>query len=441
MKKLIFIYYFLFILISVSQAQIINTVVGDGISAETGNGGAAIDAEISWPAAIKFDRKNNYYIVDGIDGIIHKVSSAGILTTIAGTGGQGYSGDNGLAINAEFNNPSGIAIDELGNIFIADKINNRIRKIDISTGIITTFAGTGVAGFSGDGGKCDTAEFNGPYDLCFDYLGNLYVADEANHRIRKIDTAHIITTIAGNGSTSFSGENGPAIQAGISGVLGLCTDSVGNIYLAARFVGRVLKIDINGIITTIAGTGLGFATGDEGPAIDAQINPQQVAFDNYGNLYIADGYKANIRKVDKQGIIHAVTIDTVAGFNGDGGPAIGAQFKYPVALGFDTCGNLYIADDQNQRIRKISFNPACWPEAVPTTNSTTPISIYPNPATTTLTITGSINKVQIINMLGQTVYTNQYSNTTKITIDISSLPTGVYFVKVNEGYVQKVVKE
>ena len=327
----------------------IDTLVGDF----AGDGGPAVAARLNLPYDVAVDSSGNLYITDTNNDRIRKVDSAGTITTIAGTGERRFGGDGGPAIQAQLDAPSGVVVDGAGNLYIADRANHRIRKVD-STGTITTIAGTGERGFGGDGGPATQARLNYPYGVAVDGAGNLYIADLANHRIRKVDSTGTITTFAGTGERGFGGDGGPASQAQLNFPTGVAVDEAGNLYIADWSNARIRKVDGTGTITTIAGTGeLGFG-GDGGPAIQARLSlPYSVAVDDAGNLYIADQYNNRIRRVDSTG-----TITTIAGtgerrFGGDGGPAIQAQLGDPTGVAVDGAGNLYIADQYNNRIRRV----------------------------------------------------------------------------------------
>ena len=252
------------------------------------------------------------------------------ITTIAGTGEFGFSGDGGPAVEAELRNLYGVAVDSAGNLYIADTRNRRIRKID-STGTITTIAGTGEVGFSGDGGPAAVARLTFPYGVAVDSAGNLYIADTGNQRIRKVDSTGTITTIAGTGEVGFSGDGGPAVEAELRNPYGVAVDSAGNVYIADSSNHRIRKVDSTGTITTIAGTGeVGFS-GDGGPAVEAELrSPRGVAVDSAGNVYIADVSDRRIRKVDSTGTITTIAGTGEVGFSGDGGPAVEAELRSPV---------------------------------------------------------------------------------------------------------------
>jgi sugar lactone lactonase YvrE len=282
--------------------------------------------------------------------IKHK-ASAQIITTYAGNGLSGYSGDGGAATAAKIGSLGGITFDKYGNLYISDSANV-IRKVS-TNGIITTFAGSGTQGYSGDGGTATAAKLNGPNGMCFDAVGNLYFVDMGNKRIRKIDTAGIITTIAGNGSSTSSGNNIAAINASFSYIADVKIDLYGNFYVTD--FNAIRKIDTNGIITTFAGnlTNSGYS-GDGGQATNALLNtPYAMAFDLYGNLYFTDFNNAAIRKVDANNIITTIAGNGSLGHTGDGGPASAAQVDLSGGIALDTIGNIYFSEQGYATIRKI----------------------------------------------------------------------------------------
>ena len=280
------------------------------------------------------------------------------IDTVAGTGAFGDSGpdvgDGGPAVQAHLYEPSGVAADEAGNIYIADWDNHRIRKVD-TAGIITTVAGNGVRGFSGDGGPAVQAQLEEPFGVAADGTGNIYIADTSNHRVRKVNAAGIITTVAGNGVRGFSGDGGPAAQAQLEEPFGVAADRAGNIYITDTFNHRVRKVDTAGVISTVAGNGVEGFSGDGGPAVQAQLDePFGVAADRAGNIYIADRRNHRIRKVDAAGVISTLAGTGVEGFSGDGGPAVQARLDYPHGVAADQADNIYIADWGNDRIRRLT---------------------------------------------------------------------------------------
>lgn len=282
----------------------------------------------------------------------------GIISTFAGTGAFGFSGDGGPATTATFKNPGQPVVDAAGNVYIADTGNNRVRKIAAGTGIITTIAGTGTAADSGDGGLASIAGLAAPIGLALDAAGNLYVADSSGYRVRKISGATgIISTVAGTGTSGYSGDGGPATNAGLASPHIVALDSAGNLYIQDGG-NRVRKVAAgSGIITTIAGTGAVGYSGDSGPAISAELNsPVAIGLDSKGNLYIADTLNGRIRKVDaNSGIITTYAGNgTLLGSTGDGGPATSAVIGEPWGITFDAADNLYIAGFANRRVRKIN---------------------------------------------------------------------------------------
>jgi sugar lactone lactonase YvrE len=299
------------------------------------------------------DTAGNLYIADKSNQRIRKVSTSGIITTVAGNGTWGYSGDGGAATSAMLADPSDVAVDSLGNLYINDWSNKRIRKVDTS-GIITTVAGNGIAGYAGDGGAATSAMLSNPFGVAVDAAGNLFIADSGNQRIRKVSTSGIITTVAGNGTYGYSGDGGAATSAMLSDPYGVTVDAAGNLFIADSGNQRIRKVSTSGIITTVAGNGTAGYAGDGGAATSGLLSgPQDVAVDSAGNLYIADTFNSVIRKVSTSGIITTVAGNGTAGYAGDGGAAILAQLYRPFGLAADSSGNLYIADSYNYRIRKV----------------------------------------------------------------------------------------
>ena len=338
----------------VDSTGTITTIAGTGERRFGGDGGPAIQAQLDEPTGVVVDGAGNLYIADLANHRIRKVDSTGTITTIAGTGERGFGGDGGPATQAHLNYPYGGAVDGAGNLYIADLTNHRIRKVD-STGTITTFAGTGERGFGGDGGPAIQAQLDAPSGVAVDEAGNLYIADWSNARIRKVDGTGTITTIAGTGERGFGGDGGPATQAQLDDPTGVAVDGAGTLYIADQYNHRIRRVDSTGTITTIAGTGeLGFG-GDGGPAIKAQLDdPTGVAVDGAGTLYIADQYNHRIRRVDSTGTITTIAGTGERGFSGDSGPATQAQLDDPTGVAVDGAGTLYIADASNHRIRLLT---------------------------------------------------------------------------------------
>jgi uncharacterized protein (TIGR03437 family) len=338
----------------VSPSGIISTVAGNGTGGFSGDGGPATSASLDYPLGVAADAAGNLYMADSGNNRIRKVSPSGTISTVVGNGTSGFSGDGGPATSASLLDPSGVALDAAGNLYIADSRNNRIRKVSPS-GIIGTVAGNGPYKFAGDGGPAPSAFLNVPTGLAVDAAGNLYIADYYSNRIRKVNPSGIISTVAGNGAYKFAGDGGPATSASLSYPHDVAVDAAGNLYIADTGNNRVRKVSPSRIISTVAGNGTWGFSGDGGPATSASLyGPSAVALDASGNLYIADWVNNRIRKVSPSGIISTVAGNGVAGFSGDGGPATSASLNRPAGIAVDAAGNLYIADSWNNRIRKVS---------------------------------------------------------------------------------------
>jgi uncharacterized protein (TIGR03437 family) len=351
------------------NGQTITTVAGNGTAAFVGDGAAATLASLNTPKGLNVTPSGTLYIADTSNSRIRMVSAQGIISTVAGNGIFGYSGDSGLAVNAGFSDVLSVVVDAVGNLYIADPSNRRIRKVDIA-GIVTTIAGIGVEGFTGDNGPATSAEIGRPTALVLDSAGNLYFADSSSQRVRVITTGGIISTIAGNGLTAYSGDGGAATSASLNFPLGIARDTAGNVYVADTGNNAVRKITPGGVISTVAGTGHAGFSGDSGLAAAAQLNlPSDVAFDPSGNLYIADSGNNRIRKVDTTGVITTVAGTGSSSFSGDTGSAINAALNHPWGLAIDTKGDVFIADDLNSRVRLISAAGASGPPSLPA-NST-----------------------------------------------------------------------
>ena len=344
----------------IQSIPIITTVAGNGTRGDTGDGGPAVNAELSYPLdGVALDSAGNIYVTDADFSVIRKINAAtGIITTIAGTGKPGYSGDGGPATSAALDYPDGLAFDSAGNLYIADAVNHRIRKINASTGIISTVVGNGTTGYSGDGGAATSAEIEGAAGMTFDSAGDLYFADGYG-AVRKVSASTgIITTVAGGSNNGYrSGDNGgPAVGALLYEPQGIALDSAGNLYIADNDNDLIRRVDATGVITTIAGVpDTPGHTGDGGPAANARLYaPLGLVLDNAGNLYIAcmDG---TVRKITAStGIISTVAGSATASshFSGEGGAATAAVLNSPAGLALDTAGNMYFGD--LARVLKVS---------------------------------------------------------------------------------------
>lgn len=422
-----------------ATCQTITTVAGTGTGGFSGDGGPAILANIDRPNFVALDQAGNLYICDAINRKIRKVNSAGIITTVAGNGTVAHTGDGGTATAAGLLNPSNMAIDRFGNIYIGE--TGYIRKVS-TDGIISTVGGTGTTGYNGDGIPATDAQLEIPYIGGVDKAGTIYFSDFGNNRVRTIDTSGMISTIAGTGVNGYSGDGGQATAAQISGPGFLYMHGSGDLYVPDNVNHVIRKIEAaTGIITTFAGNGTGGSGGDGGPATAAQFTTvNSIAFDSWGNAYVADLAEKVIRKIDGGGIISRIAGTGVAGFSGDGGPAIDAQFSGPNQLCVNAAGNVFIADYSNNRVRKITY----YPDAVAPIHTRTKIAtIYPNPARGLVTIAAddNINHIAIINVAVQTVTTKTTTGKKEATIDVHLLPAGLYQVEINGMYAGNFVKE
>src|SRR5712691_1466420 len=272
--------------LGVTGSDTIITIAGTGVAGFSGDGGQATSTQLNYPLGVNDDTQGNVFVADTSNNRVRKISG-GIITTIAGTGTAGFAGDGGQATSAQVNVPGGVAVDAQGNVYIADENNQRVRKIS-TAGIITTVAGNGVAGYLGDGGQATSAELNFPHGVAVDAQGNVFIVDTSNNRVRVVNTAGIITTVAGNGTAGFSGDGGQATSAELNFPRQVAVDAQGNLYIADTFNHRVRKVSA-GVITTFAGTGVAGFSGDGGAATSAQLNfPRGVALDATGNLYISE---------------------------------------------------------------------------------------------------------------------------------------------------------
>ena len=394
----------------IDASGVVTTVAGSGITGSSGDGGSAVLAQLNGPFGICIDAAGNLYIADERNSRIRRVNAAGIITTIAGTGIAGFSGDGGQATQAAMNFPQAVTVDPSGNLYIADTRNLRVRRVN-PAGVISTIAGTGMRGFTGDGGQATLAQMRAPHGLAIDPAGNLLIADYGNNEVRRVDArgvitriagsalpagsdeggfataavlahprsvavdAHgsffisdwnnnrvlkvtaggIVTTIAGTRTPGFSGDGGPGAQAQLIGPHGIAVDAAGNVYITDQMNQRVRRVGPDGIIKTIAGDGRTGVSGDGGQATQSAVGaPSAVAVDGAGNLYISQQAFQVVRRVTPDGIITTIAGTGTAGFSGDGGPATQAQIRTPVGIASDSAGNLYIAEQGNNRIRKVS---------------------------------------------------------------------------------------
>jgi hypothetical protein len=350
-------------IVCVAQPYTITTIagVGNGSSSPNGDGGPALKAVLS-PIGVALDIPGNLYIADDDNSnvsLVRKIGLDGVISTVAGVTslGVGYSGDGGPAVSAQLNGPYGIAVDAGGNLFIADRGNGVIRMISMS-GTITTVAGGGLPSPPGvgDGGPATSAKLGSPEGLTVDSDGNLYIADTMNNRVRRVTPDGTITTVAGTGLTlrSFGavlGDGGLATQAVVDSPSAVVVDPDGNLYIADRGNSRIRKVSTDGIITIVAGTGVPGYSGDGGPATSAMLYyPWGLGIDGSGTIYISDTYNSRIRIITPDGNINTIAGNGNQGADGDGGPALSATLIQPYGIAIGAGGAIYIADYYRIRV-------------------------------------------------------------------------------------------
>ena len=334
----------------------ITTVAGSAVAGFSGDGGPATAAALAFPAGIAMDRGGNLYIADAPNGRIRKLATDGTISTIAGIGTLGFSGEGKAASQAQLNRPYGVAFDTAGNIYIADTYNDNVRKITIATGNISTFAGTNTEGLGGDGGAATGALLDTPTGVAVDSAGNVYIADTNNNRIRRVGTDGNISTFAGAGGIASTGDGGPATQANLNNPEAVAVDAAGNVYIADTAGHRIRKVTTDGNITTIAGNGNGGFQGDGGPATQASLYyPKGIALDpSSGNMYIADWLNSRIRVITPDGKIYTAAGNGQYSYYGDGGAATNAALRFPWGVAVDSAGKVYVSDDENSVIRLLT---------------------------------------------------------------------------------------
>jgi sugar lactone lactonase YvrE len=332
-------------------AQTITTLAGSGAYGYAGDSGPATSARLNMAGGVAVDAQGNTYIADTWNHRVRKIAG-GIVTTLAGTGQEGSAGNGGPAAQATLSFPRAVAVDAQGNVYVSDTGNSAVRKIT-PNGTISAFAGTGAVGFAGDLGAATSARLSYPRGLAVDSNGNVYVADTWNYRIRKISAAGTIQTVAGNGSYGVFGDGGQAVNASLGAIEALALDAQGNLYISDPYHHRVRRIGTGGVITTVVGGSFG-DYGDGGAAAIAKLKyPRGVAVDQQGNLLLADSMNHRIRKALVSGSISTVAGTGSAGYSGDGGLATGAQLNTPGGLAIDSAGSLVLADLLNYRVRRV----------------------------------------------------------------------------------------
>ncbi len=417
-----------------AQVYTISTIAGTGFAGYSNDGNPATKAMVYYPFSASTDSIGNIYIADWDNSRIRKINTAGIISTIAGNGSFNYFGDGGPASSSGLNGPTGVSSDAAGNIYFTDIGNGRIREVSVS-GLIHTVAGNGSYGFSGDGGQATAASFRNPTGIAFDGSGNMYVADVFNNRIRKIDANGIITTIAGNGITGYSGDSGPATLAELYYPTGVAVDDSGSIYIADEDNNRIREVSKTGIISTRAGNGIGAFYGDGGLATLASLNfPGGVAVDKQHNVYIADASNNRIRMVNSQGVISTIAGNGNGTYSGDGGPAIIASLFNPTGLWLDALGNILVGDAFNFRVRMLTkINGRELNTGIESLN------IYPNPGNGIFNVSlqNSLNNKEIIeiyNIVGEKIFYTNLTQNGITQINLTGLKSGIYlYVVTNEN--------
>lgn len=332
----------------------ITTVVGTGVADYDGDSGPGTDAEINNPFFIALDSSGNLFIADQFNDRIRKLATDGTISTVAGTGTADYDGDGELATSADIHDPCGIVVDSSGNIYFSDTYNAVVRKV-AKSGIISTYAGTGTAGSTGDGADATLATLDHPIGLALDSSGRLYIADTANSKIRMVASDGTISTVAGTGVVGSVGDGGPAVSALLNRPQGIAFDAAGNLYIADSANHLVRKVTPDGTITTVAGNGTAGYFGDGGPATQASLwYPKSVLVDAAGKILIVDSFNSRIRVVATNGIITTLAGSAIIGDQGDGGDALKAQLRFPSSVALASSGKIYIADTQNSRIRLLT---------------------------------------------------------------------------------------
>ena len=420
------------------QEMYIKTIAGTGVQGFSGDGAAATGADLYGPHNVAVDNAGNVYFVDYFNFRVRKISSTtGDITTIAGNGSGGYINDTTIATTVPLN-PEAVAVDKYGNVYISDDAD--VILIVNTSGIIHRIAGiTSIGGYAGDGGLAINAKLDVPRGLAVDNLGNIYFADAFNNVVRKINTAGIISTVAGDDTAGYVGDGFSAVTAKLDSPVAVAVDYIGNLYISDYKNNVVRVVDTFGVINTYAGNGLYGYSGDNGLAVNATLRgPAYLAVDTFGNVFIPDENNNVIREVKAaSGVITTVAGNGSAGFGGDLGYALGANLHIPYGVAVDIYGSIYVADANNERIREV-YNPYL---SVKNISANTNITAYPNPSTGFVTLSGLqlAEKVSVYDVLGRQIG-NSWDITANgsQTFDISSFSAGVYMLQVNDAQGNKV---
>jgi trimeric autotransporter adhesin len=448
MKYKFSLFTYLFVLVAgsaIGQGQFIATFAGNGIAAFGGDGNVCTDASFWGPLNMTFDKAGNLYVVDFNNRRVRKIAmSDRTITTVAGNGIQGHTGDGSYATNADMS-PFGVAMDTMGNLYISDPGYGVIRKVN-NAQIVSTYAGGPSYGYYGDGGPASASLLNTPYGLAIDDTGNLYIADAGNHVVRKINTAGVISTVAGTGVSGYSGDGSSALLATLDSPYAVTVDHLGDIYITDLGNNVIREVLPTGIIFTAVGTGVYGYSGDGNAAGLATLNgPKGLAVDAANNLYIADAYNNVVRKVTySNSVISTVVGNGSLGYSGDLGYALGCNLNDPTSVLVDSHGDIFVTDANNERVR-YTYNENV---GVPSVSSPAAVSVSPNPFSSTINFTGLNTgfNVAVYDMLGRNVVKGSAAGSSTLTVTTPVLPAGMYLVKVTgaDGAVllaKPVVKE
>lgn len=414
------------------NAQVIVTVAGTGVNGYSGDGGPATNAKMYSPSSLVFDKNGSFYFTENGNSTIRKVSPSGIISRVAGNGTSGYSGDGGWAIDAEIEGGGGLAVDKWNNMYLADGSNHRVRKIT-TDGLIHTIAGTGVAGYNGDGISALSAQLNQPQGVGVDDTGNVYICDRMNFRLRKVDTFGNISTIAGTGVLGFTADGARADTAAIDESWYVFVDTTGNIYFMDK--SRIRKIAAaDRKLITVAGNGIvGGYSGDGGPATAAAISTAYFTFDSVGNMFLAEGTQ-RIRRIDTDGIISSIAGIGIGGADPDGVSLPFARVNSPTGIAFSPSGELYFTEMTGAKVRKITL---AWDGVNQVNGNNAKLEVFPNPTQAMVSL--RINAIEreanvtLTDARGVAVRTMTVPCNVTMQIDVSSLPPGGYTVNAKVG--------